>query len=152
MTGSTTRGETSAGGVVFRCGSAGPRYLLIFDRHGNWGFPKGHVEEGEDPAATARREVREETGLGDLILHRPLGTIDWFFQSAGRRIHKYCQFFLFESPAGTPAPQNDEGIEDCDWFSPGTALAQVTHENARSLLARADQEVRSLCAAGTQRP
>jgi 8-oxo-dGTP pyrophosphatase MutT (NUDIX family) len=71
-----TRRETSAGGVVVRCGTDGPRVLLIHDRHGNWGFPKGHVESGEDPADAARREIAEEAGLTGLVLHAPLGTID----------------------------------------------------------------------------
>jgi len=32
----------------------------------NWDFPKGGVEAGEMPLAAARREVREETAIGDL--------------------------------------------------------------------------------------
>ncbi len=62
--------ETSAGGVVFRRPPDGaPRFLLIRDSYRNWGFPKGHLEPGEPPADAARREVAEETGLNDLVLH-----------------------------------------------------------------------------------
>src|SRR3989454_12856286 len=90
--------ETSAGGVVFRRGSEGEaRYLLIRDSSRNWGFPKGHLEVGEPPADAARREVSEETGLGDLVLHGPIKVIDWYFRFRGTTIHKYCHFFLFES-------------------------------------------------------
>ena len=28
-----------------------------------WGFPKGHMEDGEAPKDAAKREVMEETGL-----------------------------------------------------------------------------------------
>jgi tRNA nucleotidyltransferase (CCA-adding enzyme) len=39
------------------------KVLMVFDRHGNWGFPKGHVEENESPLQAAKRELLEETGL-----------------------------------------------------------------------------------------
>ena len=39
------------------------KILLIFQQNGFWGFPKGHVEEGETEPETAVREVFEETGL-----------------------------------------------------------------------------------------
>ncbi len=142
-----TRRETSAGGVVFRREADGPRFLLIHDGHGNWGFPKGHLEEGEDPADAARREVAEETGLQDLVLHAPLSTIDWFFRFRGRLIHKYCHFFLFESRDGTPAPQAEEGIQCCEWRGPEEALETVTHDNARDVLRQAIARVRGLYAA-----
>jgi 8-oxo-dGTP pyrophosphatase MutT (NUDIX family) len=145
MTRTKTRRETSAGGVIFRCASDGPRYLLIHDGHGNWGFPKGHLEPGEEPAEAARREIAEETGLGAVMLHAPLGTIDWFFRFRGRLIHKYCHFFLFESPDGVPVPQAEEGIRCCEWHDAGTALETVTHDNARAVLREAVGRVRALC-------
>lgn len=129
---------------MFRCDSAGPRFLLIHDRHGNWGFPKGHLERGEDPGEAARREVAEEAGLEDLRLHASLGSIDWFFRHRGRRIHKYCHFFLFESREGTAVPQADEGIRCCDWLPGADALKTLTHENARRVLRAAIARVSQL--------
>ena len=40
--------------------------MLLLRAYNYWDFPKGVVEPGEDPLATARREVREETGIDDL--------------------------------------------------------------------------------------
>ncbi len=40
--------------------------MLLLRVYNYWDFPKGLVEPGEDPLATARREVREETGIGEL--------------------------------------------------------------------------------------
>jgi 8-oxo-dGTP pyrophosphatase MutT (NUDIX family) len=55
----------AAGAVVFRRTERGAR-LLVLRAYQNWDFPKGMVEPGEDPLATAKREVREETGLAEL--------------------------------------------------------------------------------------
>lgn len=137
--------ESSAGGVLFRCTAAGPRFLLILDAYGKWGFPKGHIQQGETAEAAARREIEEETGLGDLALHESLGTIDWYFRLRGRLIHKYCEYFLFEAPSGAPTPQAEEGIADCRWFEALEALATISYANARALLERATEVVPALC-------
>lgn len=139
--------ETSAGGVVFRRDSEGRvRYLLIRDSYRNWGFPKGHLEAGEPPADAARREVTEETGLTELILHGPIRVIDWYFRFRGKTIHKYCHFFLFESRAGDPVPQEDEGITQCAWHPHEEALTTISYDNARGVLRRASEMVRALAA------
>jgi 8-oxo-dGTP pyrophosphatase MutT (NUDIX family) len=55
----------SAGAVVVRRADDGWRVLLL-RVYNYWDCPKGLVEPGEDPLATARRETREETTIDDL--------------------------------------------------------------------------------------
>ena len=55
----------SAGVVVVRRAEDGWRVLLL-RVYNYWDCPKGLVEAGEGPLDTARREVREETGITDL--------------------------------------------------------------------------------------
>ena len=55
----------SAGVVVVSRPDDGWRVLLL-RVYNYWDCPKGVVEPGEDPLATARREVREETSIDDL--------------------------------------------------------------------------------------
>jgi 8-oxo-dGTP pyrophosphatase MutT (NUDIX family) len=55
----------SAGVVVLRDTSEGPRYLLL-RAYKHWDFPKGMVEADETPFAAAQREVAEETGIDSL--------------------------------------------------------------------------------------
>jgi 8-oxo-dGTP pyrophosphatase MutT (NUDIX family) len=40
--------------------------FLMLRAYLNWDFPKGGVEQGEEPLAAARREVVEETTIDDL--------------------------------------------------------------------------------------
>jgi 8-oxo-dGTP pyrophosphatase MutT (NUDIX family) len=144
--------EVSAGGIVFRrVPGEAPKYLLIRDSYNNWGFPKGHLEPDESPAEAARRETAEETGLNDLVLQGPIRVIDWHFRFRGRHIHKYCHFFLFESPEGEVCPQVDEGITACQWRTLGEALETLSYDNARGVLKRAGEMVRTLVAVGAGR-
>src|SRR5881394_2483374 len=136
--------ETSAGGVVFRREGGVTRFLLIRDSYKNWGFPKGHLESGEPPAEAARREVTEETGLEELVLHGPIKVIDWYFRFRGKTIHKYCHFFLFESKRGEPVPQVDEGITDCAWQPLALARGTISYDNARDVLERAAEMTQAL--------
>ena len=55
----------SAGVVPFRRTAGGWR-LLVLRAYKNWDFPKGRVEEGEEPIDAAKREATEETGLTEL--------------------------------------------------------------------------------------
>jgi 8-oxo-dGTP pyrophosphatase MutT (NUDIX family) len=129
--------ETSAGGVVFRIAEGTPVYLLIRDSYKNWGFPKGHLETGEQPEAAALREVSEETGLSDLSMRGLIATIDWHFRFRGRLIHKICHFFLLETAESSTSPQRAEGITACRWLRFDEAEELISYANARDVLRRA---------------
>jgi 8-oxo-dGTP pyrophosphatase MutT (NUDIX family) len=148
MTSSRAKEETSAGGVVFRMSEGAPLFLLIRDSYKNWGFPKGHLESGEQPEAAALREVSEETGLSDLSLRGLIDTIDWHFRFRGRLIHKICHFFLMETGSSSTSPQRAEGITACRWLRFEDAEELISYTNARDVLRRA----RSLVAATTSAP
>lgn len=144
--------EVSAGGIVFRRDPDGTaRFLLIKDSYQHWGFPKGHLEEGESPVVAAMRETREETGLANLIVQGPIRIIDWHFRFRGRYIHKFCHFFLFESPDGECVPQVDEGITAVRWETVDHALEVLSYDNARGVLRRGAEMARTLLAVGEGR-
>ncbi len=140
----SARIELSAGGVIYRWpADAELQVLVIKDSYGNWGFPKGHIEAGEDAAAAALRECGEETGLGRLRLVEPLGTTDWHFQQGDALVHKFCDYFLVESTGEDAArPQMGEGIQACEWLSPAQLLQRVTYDNARHIAIRAVESAR----------
>ncbi|MDQ3997546.1 MAG: NUDIX hydrolase [Gemmatimonadota bacterium] len=150
MTRARARRETSAGGVVFRRapesegGAARPLFLLIRDSYRNWGFPKGHVEQGELPETAALREVAEETGLRGISLRGPVETIDWHFRFRGRLIHKVCHFFLMETDQAETSPQRSEGITACRWAAYAEACEVISYANAREVLRRANEMIEAV--------
>lgn len=55
--------EKSCGAVVFTYIDGELKFVIIRSPEGFYGFPKGHVEDGETEEQTALREIFEETGL-----------------------------------------------------------------------------------------
>ncbi len=49
----------SAGAVLYTVIDGERRYVLVREKNGSYGLPKGHVEPGETLAQPALREVRE---------------------------------------------------------------------------------------------
>jgi len=62
---------------------------------GCWEFPGGKIEAGEDPAAAARRELEEETGLCASVLE-PLVVLVHDYADRPLRLH----VFLARDPSG----------------------------------------------------
>jgi len=55
--------DLSIGVIPYRYRGNRLEFLLVRHQVGHWGFPKGHPMPGEVLETTARRELREETGL-----------------------------------------------------------------------------------------
>jgi 8-oxo-dGTP pyrophosphatase MutT (NUDIX family) len=87
-----TAASRAAGAVVFRRTDRGIR-LLVLRAYKNWDFPKGVVEPGEEPLATAKREVLEETGIADLDF--PFG--DEFRETVPYAANKVARYYLAET-------------------------------------------------------
>ena len=58
--------EKSCGAIVFNENTE--KILLVKMHNGNWGFPKGHIENNETREETALREVHEETNVNIKII------------------------------------------------------------------------------------
>jgi 8-oxo-dGTP pyrophosphatase MutT (NUDIX family) len=98
----TDKALTHAGCVVYRNDKDRVRFLVISSSTGeHWVLPKGHIDPGEVPEATALRELQEETGvLGEII--RPLSVQS--FNMAGREV--VIQYFLVRMTASREASEN----------------------------------------------
>ena len=91
--------EVSAGGVLLKDNEV----LLIKNPSDVWTFPKGNIEEGENPEETAIREVFEETGVKGKII-APIGEIKYWYMREANKIRKKVFFYLMEYLGGDPNP------------------------------------------------
>ena len=131
----------AAGGVLVRRSRGQYEVCLTLrQRHGPaWGLPKGHLESGEETAAAALREVREETGCTAVLLES-LGSISYQFSVPGQAtpVTKTVQFYLMRVTGGRPELHDQETIE-VRWMGFDDAIANATYENERTILERARQ-------------
>ncbi len=126
--------ESSCGAVVYRIINGVRRYLLIKNKRSNhWGFPKGHIERGEDEYDTAKREVLEETGIHITILKGFRSTSE--YKIAGR-VEKEVTIFL-ASTTDTQTIIQKEEIEDYVWLDYNGALNTLRFDNDKNILATA---------------
>jgi 8-oxo-dGTP pyrophosphatase MutT (NUDIX family) len=120
----------AAGGLVVRR-SSGLLQIAIVHRPGrvDWSFPKGKLEPGEDFVGCALREVCEETGLRCRIV-RFVGHTRYRDRKDRPKVVAY---WAMEVVAGTFVV-NDE-VDELRWLSVEEALALLTYERDRELLA-----------------
>jgi len=135
--------ETSAGGLVVQ-GLDGPRTELCaaligrIDRRGRllWSLPKGHIESGETAEQTAMREVAEETGIQGLVL-AALGSIDYWFVTEGRRVHKTVHHYLMRSVGGELSDADVE-VTEVAWVPLHELQSRLAYADERRLAVIAD--------------
>jgi len=109
------------------------------DRRGRilWSLPKGHIEQGETAEQTAIREVAEETGIHGHVL-AALGSIDYWFVTDGRRVHKTVHHYLMRFSGGELCDEDVE-VAEVAWvpvaeladklaYADERRLARVAHE------------------------
>lgn len=126
--------EKSCGAIVFRKYHGNTEILLV--RHlkaGHWSFPKGHMEAGETEEETARREIKEETGL-DVLLDT--GFRETVTYSPKRNTKKTVVYFVGMATSHELIPQKEE-ISQLRWLEIDQANAALTYDNDKAIVSKA---------------
>lgn len=134
--------ERSAGGIVVDVHEGIARIAVIARRNRagriEWCLPKGHLENDETLQQAAAREVEEETGIEGRVLTE-LGTIDYWFATDQRRVHKFVHHYLLEAVGGHLTIENDPDHEAIDvaWLPLREAHEHLTFPNERRIARQA---------------
>lgn len=118
----------AAGGIV---SNEKGEILMIF-RYGCWDFPKGKVEEGEDWPTAAVREVQEETGLQEIVLHEPLPNTYHTYTLQDTPILKITHWYAMSASQISLTPQTEEDISQAVWV-PRNEVAERLEQSYASL-------------------
>lgn len=114
----------AAGGVVICDGLV---LVVHRPRHGDWSFPKGKAELGEEDADCALREVAEETGYRCELLDE-LPTARYEVADGPKQV-RYWRMRVLDG-----AFMANEEVDEERWLAPGDAAELLTYEHDRTLL------------------
>jgi len=131
-----SRNELSAGGVVYRKGSAGPEVLICKDAgYHRWVLPKGLVSKNETAEETALRETVEEVGVRARIV-AALGEPERYIYTArGVRVFKQVAYFLMEYVSGSEQ-DHDAEMEEVRWVPIDDAIEMLAYKGAQDVVRR----------------
>jgi 8-oxo-dGTP pyrophosphatase MutT (NUDIX family) len=129
--------EKSAGVIIFRKDGNETFFLLLRAyTWGQWNFPKGNIESGENEKEAALREAREETGLNNFIIIEDFKEkIEYYYKKRGETVHKEVIYFLAETDE-TDIKLSFEH-KGYTWLNFDQALNLVSFDNSRELLKKA---------------
>jgi 8-oxo-dGTP pyrophosphatase MutT (NUDIX family) len=104
-------------------------------RYDDWSFPKGKRDAGDDDdAATALREVEEETGLRCVI--GPFAGETRYRDNRGRdKVVRYWLMTLEDGQESSPFVPNRE-VDALQWCRPAEAGRLLSYDHDRALLAQ----------------
>ena len=123
------------GAVAYRLENGEPRFLLVTAKShpDRWIFPKGRIEEGEEAARTALRELREEAGVRANLIG-PLGRVK---MKTGRGKIAVEYFLVSLLDDGTPEPGRER-----QWLPYAEARALLWHDEIKEILDQANTMLR----------
>lgn len=126
--------EKSCGAVVYVINNNRINYLIIKSVNSHFGFPKGHMEIGENEEQTATREVFEEVGLAVNFVE---GFREVKKYTLFDKIKKEVVYFLSESKCENIALMECE-VEECNLVTFEEAMIKLTYFNDKVILKKAN--------------
>lgn len=131
--------QVSAGAIIYTLKENNILYLLIKDFHGNYGFPKGHLENNETEVQAAIREIKEEVGLVVNIDTKFREELNYIMPDGKE---KKSIYFLSEYENQIPVRQPEE-VEEILLLPYEEALDIITFDNMKEVLIKADKYIKN---------
>lgn len=115
------------------------KVLLIRQKQGFYGFPKGHVEGNETEVETAIRETKEETNLDVVVDESKRFEISYIVND---NIDKNVIYFLAKLTGENNIIAQEEEINEVIWVDIDKVEDILTFDNLKELWKEVLKEVR----------
>ncbi len=124
----------------------GERFLLLHRKLNwvGWEFPKGGIEENEDPQKTLARELFEETGIKKFSLTSKIDELTYYDNK--RKQNTFITNYLVHVSSNSKVKINNEHVidkeivlehDDFKWCFPKDAIKLLTHKNQKDSMKKA---------------
>lgn len=128
--------EKSCGAVIIKENNI----LLIEQKSGFYGFPKGHMEEFESEKETAIREVKEETNL-DIEIFSDLRFPLSYFQKSD--MTKEVVYFLAQ-PINEEVKIQESELSGYEWVNIDEVENKLTFDNMKEIWKLIKEEIKKI--------
>lgn len=134
--------EVSCGVIVIY--KEKPLKFLLLKQKINWSFPKGQIDQNENPKETALRELKEEAGIGKIkLLDLPMLIERYDVTRNGKKLPKICMYFVGLVDSKNVTIQESE-ISEYKWVSYEDAIKLFDYESRKKVLREAKEYLENL--------
>lgn len=129
--------EKLSGAVVYKKEKNGAMFALVHDVFGYWTLSKGKIEEGENEAEGAKREIMEEIGL-DIDVGKEIGKNEYIASDPEKgKIKKTVTYFLASAKNDEIKLKKTGGLDDARWFGMKDISDLNMYEDIRGIMTKA---------------
>ena len=131
----------SCGFIVYKEENNENFYLIIKSHNGDVGFPKGHMEPGENELQTAIRELKEETGMDVDTIYDFRYQIEYPLPRVPDAM-KQTVYFLGKCASDDIIIQETE-VASAEFVTYDKAIEKLTFEETKIMLKKANDIINS---------
>ena len=114
------------------------KVLIIKQKQGFYGFPKGHMEKNETEVETAIRETKEETNLDVLTDETKRYSLNYVIDN---KIDKEVVYYLAK-PLNKNIIKQESEINDILWIDIDKVIDILTFDNLKELWKKVLKEIK----------